>query len=43
MQGLICSHWDKPIEVFGTGGGEKAAKDFNNPMLARLPIEPKVA
>jgi ATP-binding protein involved in chromosome partitioning len=43
MQGLICSHWDKPIEVFGTGGVEKAAKDFNNPMLARLPIEPKVA
>jgi ATP-binding protein involved in chromosome partitioning len=43
MHGLICPHCDKPIEVFGTGGVEKAAKDFNIPILAKLPIEPKVA
>jgi ATP-binding protein involved in chromosome partitioning len=43
MHGLICPHCDKEIEVFGTGGVEKAAKDFNIPILARLPIEPKVA
>jgi ATP-binding protein involved in chromosome partitioning len=43
MHGLICPHCDKPIEVFGTGGVEKASKDFNIPILARLPIEPKVA
>jgi ATP-binding protein involved in chromosome partitioning len=29
--------------VFGTGGVEKASKDFNIPILAKLPIEPKVA
>ena len=43
MHGLICPHCDKPIEVFGTGGVEKASEDFNIPILARLPIEPKVA
>jgi ATP-binding protein involved in chromosome partitioning len=43
MHGLICPHCGKPIEVFGTGGVEKASKDFNIPILARLPIEPKVA
>lgn len=44
MHGLICPHCDKPIEVFGGNGGvEKASKDFNIPILARLPIEPKVA
>ncbi|NLN44481.1 MAG: Mrp/NBP35 family ATP-binding protein [Methanosarcina sp.] len=43
MHGLICPHCGKPIEVFGSGGVEKASKDFNIPVLARLPIEPKVA
>jgi len=43
MHGLICPHCDKPIEVFGNGGVEKASKDFKIPILARLPIEPKVA
>ncbi|WP_394325885.1 P-loop NTPase [Methanosarcina horonobensis] len=43
MHGLICPHCDKPIDVFGSGGVEKASKDFNVPILARLPIEPKIA
>jgi ATP-binding protein involved in chromosome partitioning len=43
MHGLICPHCGKSIEIFGTGGVEKASKDFNVPILARLPIEPKVA
>ena len=43
MHGLICPHCGKPREVFGNGGVEKASKDFNIPILARLPIEPKVA
>ncbi len=43
MHGLICPHCVKSIEVFGTGGVEKASTDFNIPILARLPIEPKVA
>ncbi len=43
MHGLICPHCDKPIELFKSGGVEKASKDFNVPILARLPIEPKLA
>jgi ATP-binding protein involved in chromosome partitioning len=43
MHGLVCPHCGKYIEVFGTGGVEKASKDFNIPILARLPLEPKVA
>ncbi len=43
MHGLVCPHCGKPIEVFGTGGVEKASEDFNIPILARLPIEPKIA
>ena len=43
MHGFICPHCGKPIEIFGSGGVEKASKDFNIPILARLPIEPKVA
>jgi ATP-binding protein involved in chromosome partitioning len=43
MHRLICPHCVKSIEVFGTGGVEKASKDFNIPILARLPIEPKIA
>jgi ATP-binding protein involved in chromosome partitioning len=43
MHGLVCPHCDKPIEVFGSGGVEKASKDFNVPILARLSIEPKLA
>jgi ATP-binding protein involved in chromosome partitioning len=43
MHGLICPHCGKPVEVFGNGGVEKASKDFNIPILSRLPIEPKVA
>jgi ATP-binding protein involved in chromosome partitioning len=43
MHGLVCPHCGKNIEVFGTGGVEKASKDFNVQILARLPIDPKVA
>ncbi len=43
MNGLVCPHCGEMINVFGSGGVEKASKDFNVPILAELPIEPKVA
>jgi len=43
MNGLVCPHCGEMINVFGTGGVEKASQDFNIPVLAELPIEPKVA
>ncbi|HII01880.1 TPA: Mrp/NBP35 family ATP-binding protein [Methanosarcinaceae archaeon] len=43
MNGLVCPHCGEMINVFGSGGVEKASQDFNVPVLAELPIEPKVA
>ncbi|MDD4749017.1 MAG: Mrp/NBP35 family ATP-binding protein [Methanosarcinaceae archaeon] len=43
MNGLVCPHCGELINVFGEGGVEKASEDFEIPVLAKLPIEPKVA
>lgn len=43
MSGIICPHCDKKIDIFGKGGVEKAAKDFNVSVLAALPIDPTIA
>jgi ATP-binding protein involved in chromosome partitioning len=42
MSGLICPHCGKNIELFKTGGGEKAAEQMGVPFLGRLPIEPEI-
>ncbi len=39
MSGFICPYCKKEINLFGIGGGEKSAKDFNVPFLGRIPIE----
>ena len=43
MAGIICPHCDEKIELFGKGGVEKAATDFNVPILGELPMDPKIA
>ncbi|MEA3490244.1 MAG: Mrp/NBP35 family ATP-binding protein [Candidatus Omnitrophota bacterium] len=40
MSGFICPHCGKEIDLFGRGGGEKAALDLAVPFLGRIPIEP---
>lgn len=40
MSGLTCPCCGGKIDLFKTGGGERAAKDFGVPFLGRLPIEP---
>jgi len=42
MSGLICPHCGKRIDLFKTGGGEKAANDLNVSFLGRIPIEPAI-
>jgi ATP-binding protein involved in chromosome partitioning len=42
MSGLACPHCGKKINLFKTGGGEKAALDFSIPFLGQIPIDPKV-
>jgi ATP-binding protein involved in chromosome partitioning len=43
MAGIICPHCDKKIDIFSKGGVEKAAADFNVPILGELPMDPKIA
>jgi ATP-binding protein involved in chromosome partitioning len=42
MSGFNCPHCGETIDMFGTGGGEKTAKDFGIQFLGRIPFEPKI-
>jgi len=42
MSGFICPHCKKEIELFGFGGGEKAAGNLGVSFLGRLPLEPEI-
>ncbi|MBN2734766.1 MAG: Mrp/NBP35 family ATP-binding protein [Methanomicrobiaceae archaeon] len=40
MSGLICPHCGDKIDLFGSGGGEKAAKELKVPYLGDIPLDP---
>ena len=40
MSGFVCPHCQKEIDLFGRGGGEKAALDMVVAFLGSIPIEP---
>lgn len=42
MSGFVCPHCGKKIEVFGSGGGEAAARELSVPFLGRIPLEPEI-
>ncbi|MBI9107274.1 MAG: Mrp/NBP35 family ATP-binding protein [Spirochaetales bacterium] len=42
MSGFVCPDCGKTHYLFGTGGGEKAAKDMDVPFLGRIPIDQKL-
>ena len=42
MSGFTCPHCGKAIDIFKTGGGQKASKDFNISYLGNIPIEPEI-
>jgi len=42
MSGLICPHCHKTIDLFNTGGGERAAEEMGVPFLGRIPLDPNV-
>lgn len=41
MSGFVAPDGTK-VDIFGSGGGEKTAKEFGVPMLASIPIDPRV-
>ena len=40
MSGMVCPHCHKEIELFGTGGGEKAAASLGVAFFGRIPMDP---
>jgi len=39
MAGYTCPHCGETVNIFGIGGGEKAAKELKVPFLGRIPFE----
>ena len=42
MSGFTCPHCGQVVDLFGTGGGEKTAKQYGIPFLGRIPFDPKM-
>jgi len=42
MSVLTCPHCGKEVELFGNGGGARAADDMGVPFLGRVPIDPEI-
>jgi ATP-binding protein involved in chromosome partitioning len=42
MSGMACPHCGKEIDLFGKGGGEKAAREVGVPFLGAIPIDPEM-
>jgi ATP-binding protein involved in chromosome partitioning len=42
MSWFECPHCGKPSSIFGTGGGERLAKELELPLLGQIPLYPRV-
>lgn len=42
MSGFLCPHCKNSIDIFKTGGGLKASKDFLVPFLGKIPLDPQI-
>jgi ATP-binding protein involved in chromosome partitioning len=42
MSGFICPYCKKSVDIFKTGGGLKAAREFQISFLGKVPIDPKI-
>jgi ATP-binding protein involved in chromosome partitioning len=42
MSWFECPHCGKPTALFGTGGGERLAKELDLPLLGQIPLVPQV-
>jgi len=40
MSGMVCPHCNKAINLFGKGGGKKAAENLGVPYLGSIPLDP---
>jgi ATP-binding protein involved in chromosome partitioning len=42
MSGMVCPHCHETIDLFGRGGGKKAAEDLGVPFLGAIPLDPEM-
>lgn len=42
MAGYTCPKCETHVDVFRAGGAEKLARDFNVPVLGRIPLDPSI-
>jgi ATP-binding protein involved in chromosome partitioning len=42
MSGMVCPHCGGAIDLFGSGGGKKAAEDLGVPYLGAIPLDPEM-
>jgi ATP-binding protein involved in chromosome partitioning len=42
MSGFICPHCNKHVDIFGSGGGEKTAKDTGLNFLGKIPFDNEI-
>jgi ATP-binding protein involved in chromosome partitioning len=42
MSGFSCPNCGTKIDLFKSGGGEKAAREMNIPFLGRIPLDPRI-
>lgn len=43
MSGFTCPHCGKTMNIFGSGGGQKACMDLTVPLLGCIPLDPMIA
>lgn len=42
MSGFTCPHCGKKVDIFKSGGGKKAAEDYNLSFLGEIPLDPAI-
>lgn len=42
MSGFVCPHCSQKVDIFGSGGGEKAAQELKIPFLGKIPLDAKI-
>ena len=42
MSGFTCPHCGKNVDIFKTGGGQRASTDFQVPFLGKIPLDPEI-
>ena len=42
MSGFVCPHCSQEVDIFGSGGAERAAEELTLPFLGRIPLDASI-